>query len=490
MFQSVVEAVMYYAENQPDKLCIADDDNALTYREYADKILKYATVLTQLGVKKTDKVVFEACQTVDYLALELALQLIGGIFVPVEHNCAQEKIRGFADRAKAVAVVAVAHGDFGVAESLTFDELLAKTENAAAYVISEFPTMDNISEILFSTGTTGKEKGIVITHKNDIALAQNVMYGVEMEKDNVEMIPSPMNHSHGLRRYYANMYNGSTVIILSSVMNIFKFFGNIEKYGVNSMDLVPTALSVVLKLSKKKLADYQDTLRYIQLGAAPLLEKDKIAICELLPRTRLYNFYGSTESGCTCIYNFNTGVSKKNCIGKPTHNTQLLVVDDDRMPFVSGPNHEGLLATNGDMNMPGYYEDEEETAKCLIDGIVYSNDIGYVDEDGDVILLGRKGDVINVGGNKVSPDEIENAAKQMKGIADCGCIPVEDSSKGQIPKLFVQMGPGREFNPVEIRSFLASKLEPYKVPGIIEQIDLIPRSYNGKLLRKELKLIK
>jgi len=210
-------------------------------------------------------------------------------------------------------------------------------------------------------------------------------------------------------------------------------------------------------------------------------------VCELLPKTRIYNFYGSTESGCTCIYNFNVPNPKKNCIGKPTHNTTLLVVDDDRVSFTSSAERTGALATAGGMNTLGYFEDAEETARVLADGIVYSNDMGYVDADGDVILLGRRGDVINVGGNKVSPEEIEDAAKKLDGVADCGCIPVEDSAKGHVPKLFVQMTAGREFDAKAIRSALAASLEPYKVPVYIVEIDKIPRSYNGKLLRKELK---
>lgn len=487
MFQSIVEAVLHYAATQPDKLCLADDKISVTYKEYADKVCLFAGAFASAGIKAGDNVVVESCQTVDYLATELALQLIGAVFVPVEHNCAVDKIRAFAERTDAKAVITCKAGEYKDFKAYTFDTFLAEAENAKPLQEIDLPGGEDISEILFSTGTTGREKGIVLSHKNDIALAENVMYGVEMEKDNVEMIPSPLNHSHGLRRYYANMYNGSTVIILGSVMDIMRFFNNIDKYGVNSMDLVPSALSVVLKLSKAKLGEYKDRIRYIQLGAAPLIEQDKIRICELLPNTRLYNFYGSTESGCTCIYDFNRSDAKSSCIGKPTYNTTLITVDDERKPFISSANNTGLIATAGGMNMSGYWLDPEETQKVLWDGVVYSNDIGYVDEDGDVILLGRVGDVINVGGNKVSPDEIENAAKEIPSVADCGCIPVPDPSKGSVPKLFVQIKKGEVFDSKAIRASLASRLEPYKIPQYIEEIAKIPRSYNGKLLRKELK---
>ena len=487
MFNSIVEAVLHYADSQPEKLCLADDNSKVTYSEYAEKILKFASFFSSKGFNKGDTVVVEACQTIDYLAIELALQLIGAIFVPVEHNCAVEKIRGFAERAEAKVVIGTKDEDYGTEQFYNIDTFASLTENCEKYNVVKLPESDSISEILFSTGTTGKEKGIVITHSNNVALAENVFYGVEMEDDNVEMIPSPMNHSHGLRRYYANMYKGCTVILLGSVMNVRQFFLNMETYGVNSLDLVPTALSVLLKLTKDKFAEYKDVIRYIQFGAAPMMESDKIRIRELLPNTRLYNFYGSTESGCICIYNFNCDNEKKSCIGKPAYNANIVIVDDDRNPIESNADNTGLLSSAGKMNMPGYWKDEEETAKALCNGVVYSNDVAYFDEDGDIILLGRRGDVINVGGNKVSPDEIEDIAKKMDGIVDCGVIPIEDKYKGQVPKLIVQLEKGTDFDPVAIRSYLSSNLEPYKIPAIIETIDKIPRSFNGKLLRKELK---
>lgn len=487
MFHSIVEAVFHYASVQPDKLCLVDDEGQVTYRAYAEKIRRYAGCFAHMGLKAKDAVVVEACQTIDYLASELALQLMGAIFVPVEHNCAQSKIAGFAARCNAKAVLVCKEADYGVETVHTYESLNTLCETAADYEAQSFPASGDVSEILFSTGTTGKEKGIVLTHGNDIALAENVINGVEMEKDNVELIPSPMNHSHGLRRYYANMYNGCTVLLLGSVMNIMRFFSLLDTYQVNAIDLVPTALAVVLKLSKDMLGKYKDQLRYIQFGAAPMMESDQQKVCQLLPNTRLYNFYGSTESGCICIYNFNRKDDKKHCIGKPACNATIVIVDDDRKPIESSESNPGLLSSIGGMNMLGYWQDEEETAKVLQNGVVYSNDVAYYDEDGDIILLGRKGDVINVGGNKVSPEEIENAAKQIPEVADCGVIPVPDQYKGNVPKLFVQLNSGCTFDPVAIRTYLAKQLEPYKVPEYIVEIEKIPRSYNGKLLRKELK---
>ena len=488
MFRSVVEAVFSYSVTQPDKLCLADEKRAVTYAQYKEEICRIAAALKNKGIVKGDRIVIEASQTIEFLATELAMQLIGAIFVPTERNCAWDKTVRLVDSAEAVLAITLKKPeDTNGISHIAMAELTEYASECEALEEYILPEAEDISELLFSTGTTGKEKGIVISHKNNIALAENVIYGVELKEDNVELIPSPMNHSHGLRRYYGNMVKGASVVLCTGVMNVMGFFKLMDTYKVNSIDLVPTALTVLLRLSKGKFAEYKDILRYIQFGSAPLADGDKIAIRELLPKTHLYNFYGSTESGCICIYDFNDGKDKPKCIGKPAYNARLVIVDEDRNEIESSEDNTGLLASFGPMNTSGYWKDEEETSRVLFEGGIYSNDEAYYDEDGDIILLGRKGDVINVGGNKVSPDEVEDVAKKHPDVFDCGCIGIKDELKGNVPKLFIQVKKGAEFDAVSIRNHLAANLEPYKVPAIIVEIDSIPRSFNGKLLRRVLR---
>ena len=482
MANSIFECVFENAKKTPQKFCIADEESAYTYSEYLSLISKFSTLFFEMGIKKGDAVVAEASQTVKYLAFELGLQAIGGVFVPLERGCAQSKIESVAKTAEAKFIVTNNLKD----GSLSMDELFEKAKSKKEFEYTEFPGRNDICELLFSTGTTGKEKGIIVINENNLAIAENVIDGVEMKEDNIELIPAPLNHSHALRRFYGNMLRSASVVLSSGVMNLLGFFNSIEKYNVNSIDLVPTALTILLRLSKGKLGEYKDVLRYVELGAAPLMQADKDKLKELLPNTRLYNFYGSTESGCIAIYNFNDSKDKSGCIGKPTCNAKIFAVDEERNVIETSREKTGLLASVGRMNMIGYWKDEEETAAALCDGVVYTNDEIYFDEDGDIILLGRKGDVINVAGNKVSPDEIENLAKKIEGVADCGCIPVPDDVKGHVPKLFVEMKPGAVFDSAAIRESLSKSTEPYKVPKYIVEIEKIPRTFNGKLIRRKL----
>lgn len=485
--KSIVEAVFTHANSFPDKLCLVDELESVTYGEYVHRIKCFANALCKYGVKRGDRVVIEASQTINYLAFELAVHLLSAIFVPTEHNCSEGKMQEIAQRCLAKLVVSEKNWTQPYASQISMRSFLNSAHSAGETVDFRFPEGTEDSEILFSTGTTGREKGIVLSHASDIALAENVIYGVEMEDDNVEIIPSPLNHSHGLRRYYANMVKGGTVLLLSGMMNMQRLFGWMDQYKVNSMDLVPAALTVLLRLSKNRIGDYRNQLRYIQFGSAPLNDADKKTIYELLPETRLYNFYGSTESGCIVIYNFNNKKDKAHCIGKPTHNVSISLIDsngDLQEPMMGVT---GLLASTGPMNMSRYWNDPEETSIVLHGDTVYTSDVIYFDEDGDIILLGRQSDVINVGGKKVSPEEIEDVARLFPGVVDCGCIPLPDAIRGQVPVLFVQVEKGAQFNYGEMRLWLRDHMEAYKIPEEIILIKKIPRSFNGKLLRRELK---
>ncbi len=484
-FDSILAAIGYYAEKTPNKLCVSDGIADYTYQSFLNTILQKATALRKIGIKETDKVVAEGYQSPAFVALEFALHCIGAIFVPLEQGCTEEKMVSIAKRCEAKMIVSLKEFKRKENRVLTYAEFNDMSEKCERFVLS-FPRTNGISEILFSTGTTGKEKGIVLSHKNSVAVAENIYYGVQMRNDNIELIPSPLNHSHGLRSFYANMIAGSSVVILDNVMDIKKFFDVIDRYGVNSIDLVPTALSVLLKLSGDKFSEYEERLRYIEFGSAPMMDQDREKIISLLPGVPLYNFYGSTEAGRATVYNFNTNNYKEKCIGKPTCNSKLIVVDDNRNEMQSSVELVGLLACSGEMCMVEYYNDAFETSKVMQDGFVYSNDEAYVDLNGDIILLGRRGDVINIGGKKVSPEEIESVAKTMAGIADCGCVAVKDDLAGFVPKLFVQMENGHMFDANAISCFLSERLESFKVPKYIIPIEKIPRTYNGKLLRKEL----
>ncbi len=485
MVQSIVEAIALHAQENPDKFCLADGRKELTYRGYWECILGYAKHLQELGVEKGDCVVVRNAQNIETLTTGLAIQLLGAVFVPMEKNVADNRIQEIAEAVNAKCYIA----DKELELFCPYDnmkEVLSYRDENADYTFFVFPEPMDMAEILFTTGTTGVSKGIELLHKNVIAVAENVIDGVEMEADNVELIPVPISHSHGLRRYYANMLKGGAVVILGSIVFIKVVLNCIEKYKVTAIDLVPAALTSLLKLSDGKLADFKDQIRYVQLGSAPIPETDKEELRQLLPKSRLYNFYGTTESGCSCILDFNAMKDKKNCIGRPTCHATFKFMDENGEPMEATKDNPGLLACAGDMNMVGYYKADALNRETIKNGYIQTQDLAYMGEDGLIYMLGRQGDVIETGGNKVSPVEIEEVAIKCEGVEDCACVPVDCPILGKKPKLYVVMEKGHSFDYVTIYQYLAERLEQYKVPKVIEEIDAIPRTYNGKIQRNKL----
>ncbi len=509
-YKSIVENLAHNAVKNPDKLCMADEKRALTYKEVWNSICGLAMELEKIGVGRENCVVVECDQSVNYMICAFAIQLLKGIFVPLERNTASGRILEIAGETEAVLHIGVRPApelsEAGIAsgaiphmpiDSVT-DYMLGKERDGIYHgsiddlSVIDFPTGEDVAEILFSTGTTGKSKGIVLTHGSNVAIAENVCTGVRMKPDNVELIPMPASHSHGLRRTYANMVNGSSVVFVDGIMLLKKVFRMMDEYGVTSMDLSPSMLGIIFKLSKDRLGDYADVLDYIQLGSAPLSDEDKAHLSKILPDTRLYNFYGSTEAGCSCLMDFNEDTAGgkprgRGCIGKPAVNAQFIVVDENRNEIQSSIDNPGFLASKGRINMKEYFKAPELTREAMPDGdYIYTKDLGYIDEDGYIYMLGRKDDVINYGGVKISPEEIESRVIRSDMIADCACIPVDDPLTGQAPKLFIALNGDAEYDARAFKIFLSEVLDANKQPKYIEIIDEIPRTFNGKIKRKDL----
>lgn len=347
-----------------------------------------------------------------------------------------------------------------------------------------FPKADDSADILFTTGTTGASKGVELSHRALTATAENLIYGCRYKKDTVMIVPGPLNHANAIRKFFTSMVNGSTVYILNGMKNLKAFFAALDHEGSIACCLPPSSIRIIFSLTQDTLGEYADKIDFIESATAPLPEPDKQKLCTLLPHTRLYNNYGSSEAASVCMYDYNEYPGLIGCVGKAMPNSRIIIVDENRREIKSSKDHMGYIACIGDVNMKGYVNEPELTDSVLNNGIVYTNDVGYIDEEGFVYVSGRKGDVINVGGLKVAPSDVESAALAYEGVDDCICIPVDDPILGKALKLLVVMSDGVPFDVKAIRSHMLNTLENYKVPSYYERTEKIERTYNGKLNRK------
>lgn len=484
--RTIEESVAIHAQETPDKLAVITTKLSLTYNMLWEYAQGYAKYLKSCGMRKGNIVVLRANQTAEYVIQYLGIHLGGGIVTSLEKSISDNGIVDIAKKISADVIVTDNTLMSELCSSLIIPqgevlELAKEHEQDDIELVS--PSLDNSADILFTTGTTGDSKGVELSHNALAATAENLIYGCEYKKDTTIIVPGPLNHANAIRKLFTTLINGSTIYILNGMMNMKAFFDALESVqGHIACCLPPSSIRVIFMTTGDKLGTYP--IDFIESATAPLPETDKKKLCELLPNTRLYNNYGSSEAASVCMYDYNRYRDKDNCVGKPMPNSRIIIVDDNHKEIVSSKDNLGLIACVGDVNMKGYVNEPVLTSEVLEEGIVYTSDLGYIDSEGFVYVIGRKGDVINVGGLKVAPSEVESAALGCNGIADCICIAVEDRITTNALKLLVVMQEGYEFQPKAINGFLAKMLESYKIPRFYEQVDHVERTYNGKLNRK------
>lgn len=333
------------------------------------------------------------------------------------------------------------------------------------------------ADVLYTTGTTGHSKGVMISHRTILADAENLIDGQGFSHDLAFIVNGPLNHIGSLSKIYPVMMLGATLIIIEGMKDISLFFDALSlPYPKMATFLVPASIRILLQFSADRLASYKDKIDFIETGAAPITQADMRELCRLLPNSRLYNTYASTETGIISTYNFNDGRCEAGCLGRPMRHSAIVITD------------EGLIACKGDTLMTGYVDDSNMTAAVLRNGTLYTQDVGHLDDEGMLHLTGREDDVINVGGFKVAPTEVENVAMELPEIADCICVATAHPVAGMALKLLVVLKEGAPLDKKRIARHIRSKLESYKVPLAYEQAESIRRTYNGKTDRKYYRL--
>lgn len=471
-----------YAFSQPNKAALIIEDNSISYGEFYRKICSTAAFLADWGIGKGSHVVSVASPELNYIVCEYAVLGLGAVHIPVENRVPPERLGEIAQVVDAELVLSPEKPVCDV-PWLSFSDVDMSSE--VDFLWEPVEVTDDCSEIIFTTGTTGKSKGVMLSsHCLETYLsAINPRFGIN--NDSVFLVTTPLNHVGGLHRIHQCMSVGCTAVLLDGIKNLLAFFRSINEYGVTHTYLPPASVKMLLTLAKRELAKLNGRLQFIYTASAPFPMADIETLMELLPDTRLYQGYGSSETGSISCGRYNAPGETVNSLGVPYDCVEVVLHDADGQ-VITEPYKEGYIRSRSDMNMLGYYKEPELTASILKDGFVYSKDLMYFDENGKLFFAGRGDDVINVRGFKVAPTEVEDTALRFEKIADCACVPYQDENLGRCLKMFVVMKESNSFDAEEIATYLETKLEAYKVPKFIECVSEIPKTYNGKVDRKKL----
>lgn len=479
--QSVEQYIWSRAAIHPEKIAVKSGKEVVTYNQLISRILAVKQKLQNIpDYKEGRSIILSANKQVEFLYVYFAAHLAGLIVVPIDTETNPTRFKYIIDVVNPFCIIGFEKMDTDI-QKIELKEF-RQIDSVSCTTEVSFPKEDAIADILFTTGTTGAPKGVPLTFKNEAAAARNINNYIGNANDDVELLALPISHSFGLGRVRCCLVNGQTIVLLGSFVNTKRLFRAIEEEHVSGFTMVPASWKFLQKMSGEKISEYSHQLKYIEIGSSYLSPEDKRHLAELFPTTRVIMHYGLTEASRSAFMEFHDDAGHLASVGKAAPYTEICIFDDKGVPLPYG--QEGEICVKGEHVTKGYLN--LPSADCFYgDGYFRTGDVGIISPDGYIMLKSRIKELINVGGKKVAPTEVDEQILKMEGVADCACVAVKDPDGilGEVVKAYIVRTENSEIGFEQIAEQLQGKLESYKIPVQYEWIDAIPKTVNGKILR-------
>lgn len=474
--KSIVEQIFLNADRTPQKAAIIINDKTYSYLDLKTGIISVSKAYQDIyDLHRGDTLILSAHKSFDFIANYFASHLLGCRTIPLAADTNPKRYDLICEKTSPSLILG-----FNDTQLITPSLSDSYTDKLS------FPDMNDIADIVFTTGTTGEPKGVLLSHSNISATANNINSFIKNTPDDNEVIVLPLSHSFGLGRLRCALSNGQTIVLLNSFMMIKQFFDILEKYEINGFGMVPANWALIRKLSKDRLGQFAGQLHYIEIGSAPMPMEDKLLLNELLPNTPICMHYGLTEASRCAFIEFHNDKKHLDTVGKASPNTDIKIFDDNGK--LCENDQEGEICVSGPGVTAGYLN-YPDPASTHYGSYFRTGDWGSISSDGYIRLKSRKKELINIGGKKVSPIEIEDVLKEIEYIDDCACIAIPDPRgiMGEVVRAYLVSSQPDKLPPKEINSYLNGRLESYKIPAEYRFIDAIPRTASGKIQRLSLK---
>ncbi|MFF1305678.1 long-chain fatty acid--CoA ligase [Streptomyces sp. NPDC058307] len=481
------------ARKTPHRTALIHGDTTVTYAALHTRVTRLAHALRARGIRRGDRVAYLGPNHPSYLETLFAAGSLGAVFVPLNTRLAGPEI-GYqlSDSGARALVYGPSHAGLvaglpGSTDVRTYVEVGPEYEqllaDSAAEPIDEPVTADDTCIIMYTSGTTGRPKGAMLTHGNLTWNAINVLVDTDLIADERALVSAPLFHTAGLNMLTLPVLLKGGTCVLVEAFDPSATFDLIERHRITFMFGVPTMFEQVARHPRWADADLS-SLRILTCGGSPV-STPLIAAYQERGLTFLQG-YGMTEaSPGTLFLDAEHAISKAGSAGVPHFFSDVRVVRPDLAPVDVGETGEVVL--RGPHVMPGYWGLPEETAASFADGWFRSGDAARVDEDGYVFIVDRIKDMIISGGENIYPAEIEDLLLGHPDIAECAVIGVPDDKWGEVPRAVVVPREGAAPDPDEVLASLAGRLAKYKIPKSVVIADELPRTASGKLLKSRVR---
>jgi long-chain acyl-CoA synthetase len=485
------------AERAPRKPALLCQGEVRTYGSLAERVRRVCGGALALGLQRGDRVAVFAPNCIEYPELVCGLSDAGGIVATVNHRSTTRELEGLLNDCGArLLVVHPSLASIAAAARVpSLERTLVLGEEYEAWLAASAQSapLESIAEtdpftLVYSSGTTGKPKGIVISHRSRTL----TFHGMAMEygcygPDDLQLGLAPMAHGAGFAFIMASLYFGGTVEVLPKFdpRQVVEKLANEPFTGVF---LVPTHFQSIFNLEPAVLEAQRGrarALRTIMSNAAALPQAVKEKIVAYWGEGLLHETYGSTEAGIVTNLRPQDQLRRRQSVGPAFALNQVRLLDDQGREVPRG--EVGELHSRSPYLFNGYWNKPEETEACLKDGWLTAGDLARQDEDGFYYIVDRKKDMVVTGGFNVFPREIEEVLHAHPAIAEAAVIGRPDEHFGEALRAFVVLRAGATASAAELEAHCRTQLAGYKVPKEFLPIDALPRNAGGKVTKAALR---
>ncbi len=491
MPQTIPGALRAAAETFRDHPAYVDSDTQLTYLELLERVRSIAAGYVANGLQPGDRVVIWAPNSIEWAVAGLAVSYAGGQLVPANSRYTGHEVAELVDRTGAVFVI-VADGfldrtqiaDLRAASDLPsvlemvdiadLDDLA--TDPGDIDSVADAVTPDDVADILFTSGTTGRPKGAMSAHRQSIGVARAWAELGGVRAEDRYLVVNPFFHSFGYKiGIVVGLLTGATLYPVAT-FDLDQTMGLIQSERITLLPGAPAIYQSLLAAPNR--ADFDlSSLRLAVTGAAvvPVVLIERMR--DELQIDHVVTAFGMTEAVVvTMCREDDSAETVATTCGRAIPGMETLIADN------------GELLVRGGYVMLGYLDDAAATAEAIdADGWLHTGDIGTLDEAGNLAITDRLKDMYISGGFNVYPAEVEQALMRMDGVADVAVVGVPDERMGEVGKAYVVVAPGADLTPDAVVAFAKERLANFKVPREVELSDALPRNLSGKVLKNELR---
>ncbi|MHB8066146.1 MAG: long-chain-fatty-acid--CoA ligase [Ruminiclostridium sp.] len=486
---------IYKNKFNSDSIALKFKGSSITYGQLDKMVLGYAGYLKELGVKTGDKVILSCLNSPEFIYSYMGTIRNGGIIVPINLLLTMEEIAYMAKDSEAKFMIIhpvmlqkakltkeSIQNALGLKVIVLDEELHKGILEVSTEEFEDFSDENAISTFLYTSGTTGKPKAAMLTHKNLVFNAEQCYLGLTGRPDDIYMCVLPMFHVFAFTScILMPLWSGATITIIESFQPK-EVVESLLKDEITVFMGVPAMYVVLLEAGKKNITFPK--LRFAVSGGAALPVEIFRQAKEIM-KLPVVEGYGLTEASPAVCFNPPFGVQKEGSIGLPIPYTECKIVDENDIELPVG--EVGELAVRGENVMLGYFKQEEETKKALLNGWLHTGDLAKKDEDGYIFIVDRKKDMVIVGGLNVYPREVEEVIYQYSKVKEAAVIGLSDKLRGEYVKAFVVLKEEEECTSRELLGYLKERLAVYKLPRVIDFIPSLPKNSTGKIMKRILK---